>query len=209
MNIRHSKAHELLAIAAGKAAGLDAPTSERVARSKPARAERDRLWGEYEKRLRDFQGETLEGIQAWLESQGAAVSLSSVNRDRAVYKQQAERLALSVKRTQEVLAAVDGMAEGDLLKASRKLIGQIVMEYFLGLEAEALGDATTAQTIRLMEAVGTLSKSRAETEVLEERLVDLRAETLKAVGAVANKGRVKPATREAIYKAIDEALKGA
>jgi len=216
MNLRHSKAYRELALAAGRQAGLKKPTPETVAEDETAREIRDALWAEYEARLRDRKTYTIRAICEWLiETLGLGnaprakrPSLSAVDRDRRAVLAQERRLTLSAQKTRQILEATKETDEADVFEAVRKLIGQHLFEFFLGLPADAIQSAETGEIIRLMKAAGQIGKAHAETEILNRRLVEMR-EAVKAEvtkrSAKAKDGRL---SREDVYALLDRIMKG-
>ena len=173
MNLRHAKGYDLLAIAAGRQAGLKPATPETVAGDAAARAIRDDLWFEYERRLRDTQTYRLLDVWQWMKDQGAAISQSGVNRDRQALLAKERSLHLAAERAREIVAALEA-GETDLLAAGRLKAGQILWEALSNFSAEALEEMTPGQWLQLMDVLGRLSTAHGQAGLQKAKLADLQ-----------------------------------
>jgi hypothetical protein len=193
MNLAHSKTFELLALVAGKAAGMKHPTPTAVAGNPEARESRDLLWADYERVLRDQKTYRLEEVRAWLLEKGVKVSLATADRNRQRVLDRDRLLSLANLRTREFLAITEGADEGEVFAAARKRAGQMLFDLFLRLPTDALEELEPGQILKAFEVAGKLSKAHADVGLIEQRMREARERfeaKAKGVRAKAKDGRL-------------------
>jgi len=208
--VRHSKAYDRLAQAAGKTAGLPAAgrNPNAVAEDPAARQIRDGLWAEYEIRLRDTQTYTIDELVEWLGGQGAVVGRTSAHRDRDAILAAERSLTLSAARAKGVCEAIDEMDEGDLLRGQRVIAGQLIFNTLSQLTPEALTEMTPTQIIKLMDCGTRLGKSHAETELLNMKIDEMAKEAKAETDKLAARSADRKLTATDVYKMIDKVMRG-
>lgn len=181
MRSRHSSAYDQLAVAVGRracpvGAGLKKPTPESVAGDDGLRAVRDAIWEEYERQLRDDKTYTLDAIVDWLRDpeRGATAARSSVHRDRLALLARERAVALCAAKARAVLEAATASGEHDTLRGGRVLAGQLLFNALSELSAEALEELSPSQVLKMIETLGYLSKTHAETDLLREKVGEMQ-----------------------------------
>lgn len=209
MNVRHSKPYDVLALAAGRQAGLAHPTASEVAESPEARLLRDGLWAEYEMRLRDTQTYTLPAILAWVRDQGGAASQSSIHRDRFWLQARERALGLAAERARQIAKALTGAGgETDFLAAGRAKASQIIFEALAEFPTEVVDAWKPGQWIALFDVLGRLSTAHEEVALTRTRLAALGEKAKQAVDAKAASAPMGALTREDVYRILDDVMKG-
>jgi len=186
------KPYDELARLAGRQAGLADPTPEAVAAHEGARAARDKLWAQYERRLRDTQTHTLDDLTAWLGDLGCRVGRSSIARNRRALIDREEAIWLAAERARAVMEAATAAGVADVLAGGTALAAQVLFEALSELPAAALRDLTGGQIIQMIDVLGRLRKTAAETDLIGARVAEMQRrfdEQMKAATAPAADGR--------------------
>lgn len=213
--VRTSSCYDRIAEVAAVRAGLAEGTPlSAIAEDATARAIRDDLWAVYERQLADTHGYTLEAVKAyWMDPErGAAIHVSGIHRDRrALLAQMRTAQVAAEKATAIVRMAEEGGAGGlkSLLAGGKLLAVQRLFEALTSLPEEAMSGMTPGQIIAACEAIGKLSKGQREEDILDARLADLRKAVKAGVDAAADKTADGKLDRAAIFKALDDAVRGA
>ena len=224
MRTRHSKAYDLLALHAGREVGLFSQAArasggkrsskvagtKRVAEDENACRVRDELWMEYERRLRDDQTYKLRDIEAWLTDRDATVAGSSVHRDRTAILAAERAVTLRAQLARRVLEAAGDGAESDVFAAGRVLAGQVIFSALNGMPIDALEElsAEPAKVVKMIEALGKLSKAHADVGLIDAKLAEIRKATKAEVASAADAAGEKGLTREDVYKILDKHMRG-
>jgi len=208
MNLAHSKTFELLALAAGKAAGMRHPTPKAVAEHPEARERRDLLWADYERVLRDQKTYRLQDVGKWLLERGIKVGLATADRNRQRVLDRDRLLALANQRTREFLEITEGADEGEVFAAARKRAGQLLFDVFLRLPADALEELEPREILKAFEVAGKLSKAHADVGLIEQRMREAGAAARKELDEKAAKTKDGRLTREDVYEILDRVMKG-
>jgi hypothetical protein len=199
MTNRRSSAFIRLAVAAAKNVGLALPSPngsgsetqakwlEAVAKDAAARAERDRLWQEYEGRLADECTYTLKALTAWLEEQGAKISLMAVQRDRLAIIADMNRFRYAADKARATIDAATDRGESDLFRAGRVAAGQLIFNALMEITPAQLENLEPKFILKLMEISGKLSKAHAETDLLNQKIEELRKAFDEQVAAAQKK----------------------
>ncbi len=190
---RQSKAYTLLALEVGRRAGLNMPSPQAVARlykaagkssttpepieaaakavaeATPVREQRDVLWMEYERMLRDEKTYTQTGVLKWLADHGAKTSTASVNRDSMAVRAATKAMTMRAQLARDMVEMCKG-GETSFLQAARQIVAQKYFDALLNLEPDALEGLTATQVLRMMEAVGAFARDDAATDLSAERL---------------------------------------
>lgn len=208
MRIRRHKAYDELARVAGREAGLEDPTPERVDEDPDARAIRDNYHAEYERRLRNTQTHSLDDVRLWLHGLGGKVGRSSIDRNRKVVIAKERAIVLSAQNARAMLEAVKEGGAEDLLAGGTALAGQRIFEALNHLPADALEGLSPGQTIKLFEVMGKLRKAEAtasladvQRDVIEQQRTKFDAETRRAQSA-SRDGKISPAQIDTIREAL-------
>ncbi|HET6441847.1 MAG TPA: phage protein Gp27 family protein [Phycisphaerae bacterium] len=203
MNVRRTTIYPRLAAVAGERAGLLDPTPERVAENPAAREVRDALWAEYERRLADKNTWTLAKIQGWLRGEGVSTSLSQVARDRRPILDHRAQPSLIAAKVREYMAATKNAKTSDVLEAARRRSADLLFEHLLGVASGGVEDIDLDQLRLMARAVAALSTADAQTQILQQRLAEMRAAFDRAVASAAGKRKDKRLTS----KDVDEVRK--
>jgi len=215
------KAYELIAIAAGRQAGLELPELPRaavltdtarasltalVADCPAAREIRDRLYEEFERRLGD-PGYTVDLLWEWFCGEYTAISRSAIGRAREAYRAAASRIEQTAAEARAFVAlakeaGADAMFEGGVTRA-----GQLLFELLYKLKSEDLQAENPADLAKVIRAMGAMWKTGKEAALLDSRLAEVRKTARAAVDAEAAAGK-RQYTREDVYRLIDDAMKG-
>jgi len=188
MNVRRSEIYPRLALAAAARVGLKAATAERVAESPEARDVRDALWADYERMLGDKNTYTLEAMRTWLKDEGVKASISAIARDRAPVLARRRRLEIAPAKVREFLAATADSSTGEVLEAARKRSADLLFEFLLKIPVEGI-EKTDVTDLRLLgKAVASLSTADAQTQILQQRIAEMR-DAFDAKVKAARKGR--------------------
>ncbi len=190
MQVRHSKAYELLAIEAARQSNLKKPTPEAAAGDEAARSLRDVQWMEYERMLRDTQTYSLAAIRQWLSEQAAnTVATASIHRDRRALLARERAYALAAGKAKAVIEQAQESGESDVLKGGRVLAGQLLFQALADLSPAALEDLSAKQVIDLIDALSKLSRAHAQTELTNEKVAELRRRFDQQMSAAVKKAK--------------------
>jgi len=203
--IRHSTPYDKLAVAAGLAAGLDEPTPDSVSNNDDARAARNELWLQYEMRLTDTNTYTLEEIRQWLAGHSVTVGRTVIHRDRHAVLARETAVRLAGAKAAAIVKAVGEQTGDDIFAGGRLLAAQAIFDALSNLGPEALDNMTVPQTLKMIDALSRLSKSHAETEMIEARLAQMRQafdDQVEAAKAKASDGRLSEGDIAEIRRAV-------
>ena len=187
---RKSTVYELLAVAAATRCGVDPATAVTCAENESSRRLRDSLWSQLDDRLNDNQTFTLDQIRQWAAAEGARdISRSAIHRLRANAVSERKQVAARANEMNRWVNELDQRGDLDAARVNRAAAQQIVFDALQGFDPAVLSGLTANQALRLLSTVGYLSKASAETELLEQRLAELRRAFDEAVAA---KVKAKP-----------------
>ena len=217
------KSYDLVAISAGRKAGLKGmPLAARAARldretreklvaavaDSPAAVElRDEMFAEFERRLRD-SGYGGDQVWQWFLKTYGPIGRTSIYRARASLRAQESRItevAADAQAYADLAAAegADAVFDGASLRA-----GQLMFQLLYMTKAEDFQTTDIGKVAKIITALGKLQKSRAETDMIREKLADVRrkfdAEVKAAQGrkAKGGSGKLDATDIDAIRKAV-------
>jgi hypothetical protein len=183
MSATDQVAYRGLAIEAGRQAGLWLPTAQPadeeaavkcVAANDLARETRDQLWTEYERMLADERTYTLDDVVEWLADRKTVASKSSVHRDRWGLLSKERVMQSAAAKSRAIVDAIGAGGEDDLFRATRNVAAQAVLNALLNFDEDTLAGLKAEQAIKLVMAVGKLSTSHAQSDLLAARLSELQ-----------------------------------
>ncbi|MFB3893235.1 MAG: phage protein Gp27 family protein [Phycisphaerae bacterium] len=211
-------AFDLIAISAGLRCGLKVPTCEqisalrepqrdvwlaKVAEDPKAAALRDELCADFERRLRD-PAYTVDSLTEWFTDQYGPIGRTSIYRAMDAYLSYDAKLieqAQAAKQFAEVFAASGGDKLGE---AARMQAQQLYFDFLRTLSRADLADAKgdSARIVRIIDSLARLQQAGAQTELLQQKVAQMRRAFEAEMQAVARKtaggGRI---TDEMIHEA--------
>jgi len=209
-----SKAYQMLAVKAGRDAGLtfrvDETDDDRaiaVAEDDDASAMRDTAWMDYEAKLRD-ESFTLGRIVELLKAAGVKVGKSSVARDRDRLRQKERRFALANDRLRAVFDQLGDLDESEMHRKGSRLVMQKLLDFFLSFESRRLEALKPGQVIEAFRVFGSMGKTLAETDILTQRLAEMRKTAKAEVDRKAAGSPDRKLSREDVYAILDDVMKG-
>ncbi len=185
------KSFDLIAIHAGLAAGMEHLPTVAEASIKLSRVQRkalvakvadnpkaveirDELFIDFERRLRD-SGYGGDKIWQWFQKTYGPIARSSIYRPRAEYRAQNSRIQeiATEARAYMELAAEEG-ADG-IFDAATLQAGQIYFQLLMSLTGEDLKGikADPKKIIQLIDSLGALQRSRAQTDLLKQKVAEM------------------------------------
>jgi|GEM_PF-3097453 len=198
--MRASKAYKLLAVHAAHEAGVKLPARAsrddwlKAAAENDAACElRGRLWDAYEARLRDARTYELDDIAAWLAEKSIRVARSSIHRDRQAMARELERFRWAATKARATIDAATEAGESDLLRAGRLAAGQLLFDALMDLTPQSLAALDAKQILRLIEVQAKLSTAHAQSDLLGEKLAEMRRKFDEQVAAAKRKAAAKGA----------------
>ncbi len=200
--------YDAIAAWAARKAGLNPATAEAAAEDASARAIRDECWMETDRRLADEQTYTADEVIDWLTEIGVATSRSAVYRARRRRRAQLRAVRLRSELARQIVDAAGDDGESGALRGARLLMAQKLFEATQGLSPEQLDGLSPTGVIKLAKVIGELSRADAQTDLIRQRLTQMRSTAKKAVDdavAVRRDGRL---SREDVYRLIDDVMKG-
>lgn len=183
MNVGHSNTYDGLARVAAAQTGLRPASPEACEKDDAGRSRRDVLWAEYDRMLSDEKTYSLRNLRDWLAEQGVHTSMSTVERNRRRLRDERRRRELANARVRDLIEATSGMNAEGLLSAAQKQGLNILFEMLMKMNLDGLQDLKVSSMLRAIELTGYLAKTRAETELSQQRLADLRKRFDDAVAA--------------------------
>ncbi len=180
--------YDLLAIKAGRAAGLKLPTVAaaakltatarkaivaKVADSKKAVKIRDKMFVDFERRLLDANGYTGDHIVKWFRKEIGPIGRSGIYRARAALQAAGSRIAEISAQAQAFMSQVSESGPDAVFDAATQRAGQLYFQLLMELDAEDLSGlkAEPAKIITLIDSLGSLQRSRAQTKLLDQKVV--------------------------------------
>ena len=216
---RSHKAYALIAIHAGRAVGMNhlptvaaaarmsdsrrAGLAARVADNPKAVKLRDEVYGEMERRIRD-PGYNPEQVGEWFRANVGPISRSSMYR-------LADHLRLQdmhVRESAELAKAymeMAGESTDDVLAAGNRLAAQYLFQLFLELNTSAGEKPDVGKVAKVVSALGSLQKTRAETEILQIKLAELRQkfdDQVRRAKAASSDGKLTDEMIDQVRKAV-------
>ena len=190
------KAYELVAIACGHACGVEhcpdaanafhlsaderQAVAARVAGHEAARQRRDEATVEFERRCLD-RGYTGDQLWEWFQGLYGPISRSSVYRARAALRAHGSKVAQVAAEARAFVEAArgdEGAADnGDaLFAAASHRYGQLAFQLLMETSAKELGGegVNISKLVSIVSALAKLTKARAETELLGEKVAAMR-----------------------------------
>jgi len=219
------KVYDELAIVAGREAGIVSTEQARaattdddvaaqlardVAQDKATRAQRDELWAELERRLRDTHTYTLDDIHAWLEASGAHIGRTSVHRARLRLLANERAIRQRAELARAVIEAAGDGGANDILTAGMQVAAQHVFDALNAMPPIAAENMTVSQMLNLLEITGRLHTARAQADYTDQRVAELGRkfdEALAARQSLVETGGRRELTAEDI-RAIRESVFG-
>ncbi len=208
--------------AAGKRDRLAAETewlddaNKAAAENDSAHLVRESMWMEYERRLRDDATYTVNDVAEWLGELidkhlrrfPVSIGRSSVYRDSVTIHAKERVIALAGEKTKAFLAALGDAEETDVLRGGRLVAAQMIFDALTNLSAEGITDLTNTQIINMINTLGYLSKTHAETGLIDQKLAALRQAAKAAVASASAASKDNKLTRENVYEIIDDIMRG-
>ncbi len=196
------KAYDLIAVHAGLACGLNLPSvSEaaalsadglaalcgRVAEDADSASLRDKLTLEFERRLRDpaYSG---HAVAEWFRDTYGPIGRSSIYRTAASLRCQESRIAECAAQAQAYVDLAADSGADAVFAAGSGRAGQLIFQLLMETNAAALsGEMNLDKLHKIVSALAKLQKSRAETELLGEKIDQMRRKFDKAAKVAATK----------------------
>ena len=216
------KSFDLIAIHAGIATGvipdamrdkaardrdLRSSLVNKVADDEAAAARRDELFVEFERRLRDTNGYTLDQILKWFGETYGPLGRASIQRVRAAMLAQESRIRQSAALAKAFKdAAAEG--DGDVTDAAMDRAGQLYFSLLMKLNETSLDDlmANPKQIIKLIDSLASLQRARKEGQLLDQKIAALQRKfdrEIQSAQAKSGDGKLTPEliaeAKEAIF----------
>ena len=215
------KAYDLVAIHAGRQAGLDLPDAAaatamaddvrrvlvaKVADSPDAVKLRDELYVDLERRLRD-PGYSGQQVWQWFQKTYGPIGRTSIYRARAALRAQESAIAEIAAQARAYIDLAEESGADDVFRAASRRAGQLIFQLLMEANADRLGGRMNVNKLNgIVVSLAKLQKSRAETDLIAEKLAELRRrfdEQMAAATAKRPDGRLTDAdiaeAREAIF----------
>jgi len=225
MGNKDFKAYALIAVHAGRRAGLPLPTvaeasalddlamhalDRKIADSPAARKIRDELWAEFERRLREPQY-TGDDVWEWFQKSYGPISRASIYRARADIRASDSRVAECRDQAEAYVAAAGDGGGEKVLQAAMDRAGQIFFQILMELDSSrAAGEpADWGQIGKLVDSLSNLRRSRAQADLMQLRVAEMNKAARAQVDLAAAKAGPKGLTRDDVYKILDDVMRGA
>ena len=182
------RAYDLIAIHAGNLAGLRMPDAvaaaamtadeiqalvAQVADDEAARKIRDELYAEFDRRLAD-PGYGLDQLVEWFANAYAPVGRSSLYRARCAIRAHESRIAETSDYAKAYVALAAEQGGEAVFAGASQRAGQLVFQLLMETRAEDLDAADPAKLAKIIGALAKIQKSRAETDMIRQRLTEAR-----------------------------------
>lgn len=219
------KAYDLIAIHAGRKAGVALPTVAaagklpreqrqelvaKVASTAKARKVRDGLFVDFERRLRD-SGYSGDQVWEWFKSAYGPIARSSIYRARGALRAQESRISEVSEQARAYMKLADeGGAEGVFGAATRRA-GQLYFQLLMELTGDDLEGlrARPEKIIQLVDSLGSLQRARAQTNLLNQKLAEMRRKFDEEIAAAQRRsGRRDKAITPEMLKRVRETVFG-
>lgn len=215
------RAYELVALEAGRraglaampprdtVAGLDAEAMKgllaRVADERGAVQIRDELTADLDRRLRD-SGYTGDQVHEWFVGQYGPIGRASIYRARATVRAADSRIAETAEQARAFVELAEAEGADGVFAGATKRAGQLMFQLLYQAEAK---DIKVDDLYRIVIGLAKLQKARAETEVLREKVSEIRKAALAGVERAAARAGRRGLSRDDVYRILDDAMKGA
>ena len=217
------KAYKLIAIHAGGVCGLRVPSvadaaqlpDEELGRlvamvsdDAQAAATAKVYQDEFDARL-ESRGYTIDQIVAWFSETYGPIARSSIARARASRRAKTLHITDAAESARAIVEEFSATGS-DMTEAMLKMLGHYAFQLVYQLKADQDIDEKGPEidkVAKLISAISTFAKQRAETEILKNKLKEIIG-AAKADVDKSTAGGSKPITREEVFAMLDEAMKG-
>jgi len=206
------KSFDLLAIHAGRKAGLKMPPAaeaaglpaeklaeltRQVADDRKACALRDKLYVDYERRLRDsaYSGDQ---VWQWFAKTYGPIGRTSIYRARAALRANESRIAETAAQAQAFVDLAEAEGADGVFAGATQRAGQLIFQLLYQLRSEDLDTDDPAKIAKILNALGSLQKARVETQLIKAKCDELRRKFDRQIAAAKGKTRDGKLTDEMI-----------
>lgn len=193
------KTYDLIACEVGRRLGMPIPDARTCSRASAikltrwtvlvaddvqARTMRDELYVEFEARLRD-PAYTLHELQDWFGSIYGPVAVSSIHRVRVHLLAEETRIAETGAQARAFMELARASGADAVFGGAVERAGQLLFELLFQTRAEDLSSTgrEAANFAKLLGALGSLMRGRAETDLARARLDEMRRRLAEAKAA--------------------------
>jgi len=138
---------------------------------------------ETDRRLADEQTYTADEVIDWLTEIGVVTSRSAVYRARRRRRAQLRAVQLRSELARQIVDAAGEDGESGALRGARLLMAQKLFEATQGLSPEQLDGLSPTGVIKLAKVIGELSRADAQTDLIRQRLTQMRSDFDREVRA--------------------------